>query len=103
MGYVGHTPQIPVSAVKVVVKSSPKQGTAALEPHKLVLRDFSPRCLCHFHHSYKMIILLLTTLYSLGFLCLSCRRPRFDPWVWKIPRRRKWQLIPVFLPGKSHG
>ena len=41
MGHVGHTPQIPVSAVKVVVKSSPKQGTAALEPHKLVSRDFS--------------------------------------------------------------
>ena len=25
------------------------------------------------------------------------------PWVWKIPWRRKWQPIPVFLPGKSHG
>ena len=24
-------------------------------------------------------------------------------WVGKIPRRRKWQPIPVFLPGKSHG
>ena len=23
--------------------------------------------------------------------------------VGKIPRRRKWQLTPVFLPGKSHG
>ena len=27
----------------------------------------------------------------------------FDPWVRKIPWRRKWQLTPVFLPGKSHG
>ena len=27
----------------------------------------------------------------------------FDPWVGKIPWRRKWQLTPVFLPGKSHG
>ena len=27
----------------------------------------------------------------------------FDPWVEKIPWRRKWQLTPVFLPGKSHG
>ena len=27
---------------------------------------------------------------------------RFDPWVGKIPWRRKWQPIPVFLPGKSH-
>ena len=27
----------------------------------------------------------------------------FDPWVGKIPWRRKWQSTPVFLPGKSHG
>ena len=26
----------------------------------------------------------------------------FDPWVTKIPWRRKWQSIPVFLPEKSH-
>ena len=26
-----------------------------------------------------------------------------DPWVRKIPWRRKWQPTPVFLPGKSHG
>ena len=32
-----------------------------------------------------------------------CRRCRFDPWVRKIPWRRKWQPTPVFLPGKSHG
>ena len=28
---------------------------------------------------------------------------RFDPWVRKIPWRRKWQAAPVFLPGESHG
>ena len=33
----------------------------------------------------------------------ECRRPRFDPWVWKIPLKRKCLLTPVFLPGKSHG
>ena len=33
----------------------------------------------------------------------QCRRPGFDPWVGKIPWRRKWQPTPVFLPGKSHG
>ena len=33
----------------------------------------------------------------------QCRRLRFDPWVRKIPWRRKWQPTPVFLPGKSHG
>ena len=26
-----------------------------------------------------------------------------DPWVGKIPWRRKWQPILVFLPGESHG
>ena len=31
------------------------------------------------------------------------RRHGFDPWVGNIPCRRKWQSIPVFLPGKSHG
>ena len=30
-------------------------------------------------------------------------RHRFDPWVKKIPCRRKCQPTPVFLPGKSYG
>ena len=34
---------------------------------------------------------------------LPSRRHAFDPWVGKIPWRRKWQPTPVFLPGKSHG
>ena len=28
-------------------------------------------------------------------------RPGFDPWMGKIPWRRKWQPTPVFLPRKS--
>ena len=31
------------------------------------------------------------------------KRYWFDPWVGKISWRRKWQPIPVFLPGESHG
>ena len=39
-----------------------------------------------------------TFLYTLGFphgsegkrICPQCRRPRFDPWVGKIPWRREW-------------
>ena len=27
----------------------------------------------------------------------------FDPWVRKIPWRRKWQPTPVVLSGKLHG
>ena len=38
-------------------------------------------------------------------ICLQCGRLRyrFDPWVGKIPWRRKWQPTPVLLPGKFHG
>ena len=32
----------------------------------------------------------------------QCRRCGFDPWVRKIPGRRKRQPTLVFLPGKSH-
>ena len=32
-----------------------------------------------------------------------CRRCKFNPFVRKIPWRWKYQPIPVFLPGKSHG
>ena len=32
-----------------------------------------------------------------------CRRWWFDPWAAKLPWKRKWQLTPVFLPGKRHG
>ena len=31
------------------------------------------------------------------------RRCRFDPWVRKIPKRRKQQSIALFLPGESLG
>ena len=41
------------------------------------------------HHSSKVSI----------FWC----SPGFDPWVGKIPWRRKWQSTSVFLPGESHG
>ena len=30
-------------------------------------------------------------------------RPRFNRWVRKIPWRRKWPSIPVFLPREFHG
>ena len=33
----------------------------------------------------------------------TMRETGFDPWVGKIPWRRKWQPTPVLLPGKSHG
>ena len=35
-------------------------------------------------------------------LAFQCRRHRFDPWIGKIPRRKR-QPTPVLLPGQSHG
>ena len=32
---------------------------------------------------------------------LQYGRPGLDPWVGKMPWRRVWQPIPVFLPGES--
>ena len=36
---------------------------------------------------------------------LACqnRRCKFDPWVRKIPWRRKWQPTPILLTGEAHG
>ena len=36
-------------------------------------------------------------------VCLQYGRPGFNPWVGKIPWRRKWQPTPGFLLGESHG
>ena len=38
-----------------------------------------------------------------AYQCRRHRRHRFDPWVRKIPWRRKWQPTPIILPGKSYG
>ena len=61
------------------------------------------------NHSTKGLMLLLIRKHWLPWclrglsVCLQCRRPGFDPWVGKIPWRRRWQPTPVFLPGESHG
>ena len=34
-------------------------------------------------------------------ICKRQKRGGFDPWVEKIPWRRKWQPTPGFLPGES--
>ena len=54
---------------------------------------------------------IMSWMHQLGFPAGSVvknlpgqrRRHRLDPWIWKIPCRRKWQPSLVFLPGKSHG
>ena len=48
-----------------------------------------------------------TSVEILSILCIKqCRihkRCSFNPWVGKIPWRRKWQPTPVSWPEKSHG
>ena len=36
-------------------------------------------------------------------ICLQSRRQEFDPWIRKIPWKRKWQSTRGLLPEKSHG
>ena len=61
--------------------------------------------------NFKIYSLNNFQIYSMGLpwwlnseesTCQS-KRLGFYPWVRKIPWRRKWQPILVFLPGKSHG
>ena len=40
---------------------------------------------------------------ELAYQCRRHKRCGFDPWVGKIPWRRKRQPTPVSLPGESHG
>ena len=35
--------------------------------------------------------------------CRRHKRRGFHPWVRKIPWRRAWQFIPIFLPEELHG
>ena len=35
-------------------------------------------------------------------ICLQCRRPRFDPWVGKMPWRKEWLPTPVLMPREFH-
>ena len=51
----------------------------------------------------NFLLLRKASLVAQMVKCLQCRRPGFDPWVGKIPWRRKWQPTPVLWPGKSHG
>ena len=68
----------------------------------------------HTHPHRKRNLILQLVYLLMGFSsgangkepdCQSRRHNRhgFDPWVGKIPWKRAWQPIPVFLPGESHG
>ena len=61
-----------------------------------------------FFFKYKDEILIVIKIEHKRLRWLSgkgptcqCRRYKFNPWVRKIPWRRKWQPPPVFLLGES--
>ena len=61
------------------------------------------------NHHNKLLIYIITTVCgglpsgSVDRVCLQCRRPGLNPWVRKIPWRRKWLPTSIFLPGEFHG
>ena len=71
------------------------------------------RRICCNTKQLELILNVYTYIYTHGLLGASdkepacqfkiCEKHRFYPWVEKIPWRRKWQPIPVILPGESHG
>ena len=79
--------------------------------HGVAELDTSEACIHVCTHKsvplYVVIFMIGTSLVAQRVKHLpsssKCRRPGFDPWVGKIPWRRKWQPTPVFLSGKPHG
>ena len=48
--------------------------------------------------AFQVVLVVKNLPASAGNISLG-----FDPWVGKIPWRRTWLPIPVFLPGKFQG
>ena len=73
--------------------------------------DYHRQANYHIHHLTELCApppLLLGLPWGLSGKESTCQRRRqkrlgFKPWLRKIPRRRRWQPSPVFLPGEPHG
>ena len=64
----------------------------------LILLLWTPACKILCGHVFLFLLGIFLKVELLGHT-----RPGFNPWVGKIPWRKKWQSTPVLLPGKSHG
>ena len=56
----------------------------------------------------RPFIVQIFHIYTIFYILIpeptcQCRRCRFDPWIGKMPWKKKWQPTPVLLPGKFHG
>ena len=76
------------------------EGNASNSRDAHMSQTCPPRKKYYLHSLNSQVILksLQTTMVVSGFCW-----PGFDPWVGKIPWRRKWWPTPVLLPGTFHG
>ena len=44
----------------------------------------------HRHFNEEALLIIRASLVAQMIICLQCRRPKFDPWVRKIPWRSEW-------------
>ena len=89
-------------------KSSPHYSIMAESTSSKSISVFNNHSDCHHRHYAAVARSQGELIWGLSWwlrrkrICFQCGRPRFDPWVRKIPWRRKWLPTPVFLPGKFH-
>ena len=50
------------------------------------------------YRASQEVVMVKSLLVNVGY----AERPAYNPWVRKIPWRRKWQTTLIFLPGESH-
>ena len=80
---------------------------SSIAPNPVESREAPPYStvfLTSHRHPEKLPEVTVTSRGNTGFPATTREKTRdFDPWVGKIPWRRKWQPTPVFLPRKPHG
>ena len=98
-----HTPQ----ALKLKQHTQALHIDVLITPYLFINRN--SYCLTHSSHTLHLHTLVcphshigLPWWLRRSRICLQCRRPRFNPWVGKVPWRRKWQPTLVFLSGEFH-
>ena len=89
----------------------PLQGAWVLSSLFRELRSYKPQILWHSPHPSKKKAAMDQVWRLLGLprwrtgkeSACQCRRDWFKPGLGRSLWKRKWQLTPVFLPGKLHG
>ena len=72
-----------------------------IKVHVLVKVTVWPQSLCSQHKDLLLIFSRWHSGKESTCQCRRCKRHRLDPWVVKIPWRRKRHCTPGFLPGES--